>query len=84
MSKVIQRLRQVTQRHLDLKVSGDGFNTLPPLSDDTLPISLNKVFDSFWLFLQFYYNFVELYIILNPSKSKLSWRRSDAKQINGL
>ena len=74
----------MTQRDLDLKVSRDGFNTLPPLRDDALPISLNNVFDSFLArVLQFYYNFVELCIILNPSKSKLSWRRSDAKDING-
>ena len=63
----------MTQRDLDLKVSRDGFNTLPPLRDDALPISLNNVFDSFLArVLQFYYNFVEVCIILNPSKSKLS------------
>lgn len=47
VSKVIQRLRKLTQRDLHLKVSRDGLNTLQPLSDDTLPVSLNTVFDSF-------------------------------------
>ena len=57
VSKVIQRLRKVTQRDLDLKVSRDGFNTLQPLSDDTLPVSLNTVFDSFW---HVFYNFTTI------------------------
>ena len=57
VSKVIQRLRKVTQRDLDLKVSRDGFNTLQTLSDDTLPVSLNTVFDSFW---HVFYNFIKI------------------------
>ena len=59
VSKVIQRLRKVTQRDLDSKVSRNGFNALRPLSEDALPVSLNKVFDSFW-HCQVFSNFITI------------------------
>ena len=47
VSKVIQRLRKVTQRDLDFKVSRNGFNTLRPFSAPRCRFHLTKFLTAF-------------------------------------